>query len=247
MWWYNWEQRNTKWKMSCSSQINYWVRNFTTFCLQKLHGILCWKTFTPVLQFLGILESSAKETMYKVLCRNMQSISQSACKWLTVHICIFHFVFFFQKVPLSQHKTVHIFETKNTGLLHAVNLHSAYVLTHFVAQEAIICDACVHCTSFKASFGWIDEFKSTQKSKRFFWKELINESLILITSMTSHQISRLYYKKVERIAKLDNWFHGIELLVHHTQMTNGKLIDLVINIFQTCWLPMHYAHYSPWH
>ena len=168
-------------------------------------------------------------------------------KWLTVHICIFYFVFFLQKVPLSQHNTVHIFETKNTGLLHAVNLHSAYVLTHFVAQEAIICDACVHCTSFKASFGWIDEFKSTQKSKRFFWKELINESLILITSMTSHQISRLYYKKVERIAKLDNWFHGIELLVHHTQMTNGKLIDLVINIFQTCWLPMHYANYSPWH
>ena len=145
-------------------------------------------------------------------------------KWLTVHICIFYFVFFLQKVPLSQHNTVHIFETKNTGLLHAVNLHSAYVLTHFVAWEAIICDACVHCTSFKASFGWIDEFKSTQKSKRFFWKELINESLILITSMTSHQISRLYYKKVaKRIAKLDNWFHGIKLLVHHIQMPNGKM------------------------
>ena len=232
--------------MSCSSQINYWVRKFYHFLYTKTTWNSLLKNLYICTSVLGYFGKQCKgddvQSFMQKYAVNITKCMQNDSQYIFAY-----FTFFFQKVPLSQHNTVHIFETKNTGLLHAVNLHSAYVLTHFVAWEAIICDACVHCTSFKASFGWIDEFKSTQKSKRFFWKELINESLILITSMTSHQISRLYYKKVERIAKLDNWFHGIELLVHHTQMTNGKLINLVINIFQTCWLPMHYAHYSPWH
>ena len=169
MWWYNWEQRNTKWKMSCSSQINYWVRKITFYhflytkstCNSLLKNLF---TCTSVLGYFGKqCKGDDVQSFMQKYAVNITKCMQNDSQYIFAY-----FTFFFQKVPLSQHKTVHIFETKNTGLLHAVNLHSAYVLTHFVAQEAIICDACVHCTSFKASFGWIDEFKSTQKSKRFF-------------------------------------------------------------------------------
>ena len=102
MWWYNWEQRNTKWKMSCSSQINYWVRKITFYhflytkstCNSLLKNLF---TCTSVLGYFGKqCKGDDVQSFMQKYAVNITKCMQNDSQYIFAYFTLF---FSFRKCP----------------------------------------------------------------------------------------------------------------------------------------------------